>query len=240
MVITTLSTSHEQRWFTTLLTWRKVETGYPGVLILWSTTHKERYWIYELFAWIQQLPFFRNQEENDIGHWKQFRKLDTKKKRSVQTWLPEIWLVCQAAHRQISGVGVTDNPKFRPLGLGNLLIRIYQNKHHCLLNKNISYVIFLFWSWHFTRANETGICWKAFFLTSDEHNTKENKSFKAYGALIKGAHHPHKLHIMRTSMCIMAGVVILSYSNIDHRISGTFLLHLRKRPFSKPDTRCMK
>lgn len=52
---------------------------------------------------------------------------------------------------------------------------------------------------------------KCIFLTSDEHNTKENKFFKAYGALIKGAHHiqthlPHFLnihisHIMRTSMC---------------------------------------
>lgn len=70
---------------------------------------------------------------------------------------------------------------------------------------------FLFCSWRFTRANETGLCWRTFLLTSDEHNTKENKFFEAYGALIKGAHHiqahhPHFLnihisHIMRTSMC---------------------------------------
>lgn len=50
------------------------------------------------------------------------------------------------------------------------------------------------------------------------------------------AHYAH-FHVQPS---FMAGVVILSYSNIGHRISGTFLLRLRKRPFSKPDTRCMK
>ena len=33
-----LSTSYKQWWFIALLAWRKVETGYSGVLILWSTT----------------------------------------------------------------------------------------------------------------------------------------------------------------------------------------------------------
>lgn len=50
------------------------------------------------------------------------------------------------------------------------------------------------------------------------------------------AHYAH-FHVQPS---FMAGVVILSYSNIGYRISGTFLLRLRKRPFSKPDTRCMK
>lgn len=75
-----------------------------------------------------------------------------------------------------------------------------------LLNNNTGYVIFLFYSWSLTRTNETGLCWRAFFLTSDEQNPKENKLFKSYDALIKGACHPqflniHISHIMRTSMC---------------------------------------